>query len=82
MMWLARQKCIFSLILFNKFKLVSIVYLDNLKDEELIIFYDNLNNILKEDTRRYLFVMIRMHQELLMQRNFQNVQAFLILCLI
>lgn len=34
--------------LFNKFKLVSIVYLDNLKDEELIIFYDNLNNILKE----------------------------------
>lgn len=34
--------------IFNKFKLVSIVYLDNLKDEELIIFYDNLNNILKE----------------------------------
>ena len=28
--------------LFNKFKLVSIVYLDNLKDEELIIFYNNL----------------------------------------
>lgn len=34
--------------LYNQFKLVSIVYLDNLKDEELLIFYQNLNQILKE----------------------------------
>lgn len=34
--------------LYNQFKLVSIVYLDNIKDEELLIFYQNLNQILKE----------------------------------
>lgn len=34
--------------LYNKFKLVSIVYLDNLKDEELVIFYDNLNKLLQK----------------------------------
>ncbi len=37
-----------NIVLYNQFKLVSIVYLDNLKDEELLIFYQNLNQILKE----------------------------------
>lgn len=34
--------------LYPKFKMVSVIYLDNLKEEEIIQFYSQLNNILKE----------------------------------
>ncbi len=34
--------------LYPQFRLVSVVYLDNLKEEEIIKFYDLLNNILLE----------------------------------